>query len=57
MDACSDAVSRLDLDAYLSWMIRDEDRILHLGCRLTPEGARLAAERLCVLANEIEESA
>jgi hypothetical protein len=47
---------RLDLDAYLSWMRIDHDRILHLGCRLTPEGARLAAERLCALADEIEES-
>jgi hypothetical protein len=52
-----DSLDRLDLDSYLSWMVRDEDRILHLGCRLTPEGARLAAERLRMLADEIEGSA
>jgi hypothetical protein len=52
-----DSLDRLDLDSYLSWMRIDGDRILHLGCRLTPEGARLAAERLRVLADEIEGSA
>jgi hypothetical protein len=50
---------RLDLDAYLSWMRLSVDgkRVLHLGCLLTPAEARLAAERLTVLADEIEESA
>ncbi len=46
---------RLDLDSYIDWMRRDGDLILHLGCRLTPAGARLVAERLTVLADEIEE--
>jgi hypothetical protein len=45
---------RLDLDSYLSWMRREDDRVLHLGCRLTPAGARMAAERLESLADEIE---
>ena len=49
-------MSRLDLDSYLSWMRREDDRINHLGCFLTPEGARLAAERLVQLAEEIEEN-
>lgn len=41
--------AHLDLDAYLSHMRRDGDSILHLGCRLTPQGARMAADRLIQL--------
>lgn len=48
--------ARLDLDSYLSYMRLAGGVILHLGCRLTPEGARVAAEKLCALADELERS-
>lgn len=49
--------ARLDLDSYLSWMRVEEGRIIHLGCKLMPAGARIAAERLLELADEIERAA
>lgn len=45
---------RLDLDSYLSWMRREDGVIRHLGCDLTPAGARIAAARLVELADEEE---
>jgi deoxyuridine 5'-triphosphate nucleotidohydrolase len=45
---------RLDLDSYLSWMRREGDQIMHLGCRLTAAGALMAADRLVELAKEIQ---
>jgi len=46
--------ARLDLDSYLSWMRIEEGWINHLGCKLTPTGARMAAQRLIELAAELE---
>ncbi len=54
MGSSSVSEQRLDLDSYLDWMRLDGNRILHLGCSLTPDGARLAAERLRGLADEID---
>lgn len=45
---------RLDLDSYLDWMRIENGHILHLGCRLTPDGARVAAGKLLNLAAEID---
>jgi hypothetical protein len=48
--------ARLDLDSYLSWMRIQDNHILHLGCQLTPAGARIAAQRLLELAQQAEET-
>lgn len=50
----TDGSPRLDLDAYLDRIVTHGDTIMHLGCRLTPTGARIAAAKLRQLADELD---